>query len=129
MVSGIQILGIIFGLVISYFTFLHFKRGQFTLREFIGWEILWVVFMLTTIFVQSFQPFTSDLGAVRLFDLIVALGFIVVLSISFYTYVCVDILRKNLEKAIRDLALDDFQNGRRVTDKNGTGALKRQGGR
>ena len=110
--SGIQVIGAAFGLIISYFTFLHYKRGEFTVREFIGWETLWVAFVLTTIFVQSFQPFTNTFGAVRLFDLIVALGFIVVLSISFYTYICVDILRKNLEKAIRDLAMQDFEKGR-----------------
>jgi len=105
MVSGIQLLGILFGLVQSYFTFLHFKRREFTIREFIGWEAVWVSFVVITLFPQPFATFAVGFGVIRPLDLFIILGFIVTLSISFYTYVNVDKLRKQFEKAVRDLAL------------------------
>lgn len=107
MVSGIQIIGIIFGLVLAYFSFLHYKRGEFTIREFLGWEGLWVAFILVTVYPSKFLVYSTNLGATRAFDLFSLLGFTVVLTISFYTYVSLDRLRRQLEKAIRDAALSD----------------------
>ena len=107
MVSGIQIIGIVFGLVLSYFSFLHYKRREFTIREFIGWEVVWASFVWVTVFPRTFSIFSSNLGAIRTIDLFSVLGFILVLSISFYTYVNVDRLGKKLEKTIRDLALEE----------------------
>ncbi|MEI6478411.1 MAG: DUF2304 domain-containing protein [bacterium] len=109
MVTGIQLVGIIFGLVLTYFTFLHYKRDEFSLKEFLGWQAIWVCFLAITLFPNTFYSFNSDLGILRPLDLYTILGFIVVMSITFYNYVNVDRLRKQLEKAIRDLALKDFK--------------------
>jgi len=107
MASGIQIIGLLFGLIAGYFTFLNFKRGEFTLRECLGWETVWVAFILATVFPQSFKVFSSSLGAVRALDLFTVFGFIVVLSISFYTYINLDRLRRRVEQVVRDLALQE----------------------
>lgn len=109
MVSGIQVIGAIFGLALSYFTFLHYKRDEFTIREFLAWEILWVGFILVTLYPNRIQVFAGSLGAIRGFDLFSLFGFIVVLSISYYTYVSLDRLRKSLEKAIRDIAITEHE--------------------
>lgn len=109
MPAGIQIIGMIFALVQSYFTFLHFKRREFTLNEFIGWMLIWLSFALVTFFPQQFSIFANSLGAFRPFDLFTVIGFFVVLSISFYTYVSMDRVRKQLEIAIRELALNEIK--------------------
>jgi len=108
MVSGVQLIGIFFGLITSYFTFLHYKRHEFTVREFIGWEVVWISFVAITLFPQPFANVAPMFGVVRPLDLFIILGFIVVLSISFYTYVNLDRLRKRMEKAVRDLAIQDM---------------------
>lgn len=107
MVSGVQIIGIIFGLTLSYFTFLHYKRREFTISEFLAWEGLWVAFVVVTLYPSKLLVYSTNLGAARTFDLFSLLGFTVVLTISFYTYVNLDRLRKQLEKALRDAALND----------------------
>ena len=109
MVSGIQLVGILFSLLASYFSFLNYKRQEFTLRELLGWEIVWVGFLLSTLFPNALNIFLPGFGVLRSFDLLSIIGFILVLSISFYTYINVDRLRKKLEKAIRDLALNHFE--------------------
>lgn len=103
--SGIQLLALLFALTQGYFTHLHYRRREFTVREFYGWSAVWLVFALVTIFPESFKVFAGTVGALRPLDFFTVVGFIVVLSISFYTYVNVDRLRKKLEKAVRDLAL------------------------
>ena len=112
MLNGIQIIGVFFGLIWGYFTFLAFKRKELTWREFAGWEALWLTFIYVTLFPGEFSLFSGNLGAIRPMDLLSVLGFIVVLSISFYTYVNLDRLRKQLEKTIRDLALDEVKKTR-----------------
>jgi len=103
--SGLQLIGLIFTFVQAYFTFLHFKRGEFTLRECLGWMSIWLVFGAVTLFPEFFKVVAGNFGALRPLDFFTILGFIVILSISFYTYVSVDRLRKSLEKAVRELAL------------------------
>ncbi|HSI20937.1 MAG TPA: DUF2304 domain-containing protein [Verrucomicrobiae bacterium] len=104
---GIQVLALLFALIQGYFTYLHFRRNEFTLRECLGWMVIWISFSLVTLFPQVFGAFADSAGAIRALDFFTVIGFIVVLSISFYTYVSVDRLRKKLEKAVRDLALQD----------------------
>ena len=107
MVSGIQLLGVFFALALSYFTFLNYKRREFTIREFLGWLVVWICFGLVTVFPGKFSILAGNFGAFRTLDLFTVAGFMVVLSISFYTYVHLDRLRKKLEWTIRELALKD----------------------
>ena len=112
MVSGIQILGILFSLILSYFTFLNYKRRFFTGRECIGWLAIWGGFAIVTLYPNLFQTFSGELGATRAFDTFSVIGFIVTLSISFYTYVNLDRLRKVVEKMVRDVAMKDIDNNK-----------------
>jgi hypothetical protein len=109
MVSGIQLLGVFFALVQCYFTFLNFKRREFTMRECFAWLAVWIIFGLVTLFPTEFQVLAGNFGAFRTLDLFTIGGFMVVLSISFYTYVHLDRLRKKLERVIRELALHDLE--------------------
>jgi len=40
---GIQIAAIIFVLWMTYFSYLHFRRKEFSFTEFIFWQIIWVL--------------------------------------------------------------------------------------
>jgi len=70
---------------------------------------LWVGFAVVTLYPSMFEVFVKDIGVVRAFDLFSVLGFVVVLSISFYTYVNLDRFRKKMERAIRELSLKEFK--------------------
>jgi hypothetical protein len=107
-ILGIQIVALFFALVQLYFTYLHYKRSEFTRREAAGWTLVWLSFAVVTLFPEAFAAFSQEFGTIRLLDFFTVVGFIVVLSISFYTYVNVDRLRKKLEKAVRDLALQEL---------------------
>lgn len=107
MISGIQVIALFTALILSYFSFLHFKRGEFTVREYAGWQFIWLVFAAVSLFPGQFKVISGQFGAIRPLDFFTIIGFIVVLSISFYTYVNVDRLRKKLDQAVRDLALRD----------------------
>ena len=45
-ILGIQILGVLFGFFMMYYTFLQHKRKEFTIKEYISWFTLWVIFVI-----------------------------------------------------------------------------------
>lgn len=109
MITGLQLIALFAVLILSYFSFLSFKRNDFSLREYGGWQLLWLTLGLVTLFPERFSVWSDKFGSIRPLDFFTVMGFVVVLSISFYTYVNLDRLRKKLEKAIRDLALKDIE--------------------
>lgn len=109
MITGLQLIAFFAALFLSYFSYLCFKRHDFTLKEYMGWQSVWLVFAIVTLFPEEFSVWSTKFGSIRPLDFFTVIGFIVVLSISFYTYVNVDRLRKKLERAIRDLALSDIE--------------------
>jgi hypothetical protein len=109
MVSGIQVIALIFALAQGYFTYVQWKKREFTLREFLAWEAVWITFAITTLFPRQIALLAGDLGTFRPLDFFTILGFMLVLLIAFRTYVEVDRVRKTLEKTIRDLALEDIK--------------------
>jgi len=106
---GVQIIGVIFGLFMAYFSFIYFKREQFSLPILIFWEILWVALIFVTIFPASTNFFLEKLGLTRAMDLFMILGFMVILGLSFYNYIIIARLRKEIEKVVRKEALRDFR--------------------
>lgn len=105
MITGVQIVGIIFGLLMAYFTFLHRKRREFSRTEAIAWLVLWAGLIVLMIIPNALNIFTERLGIARAFDLFAVVGFIIILSLSYHNYVTIGKLKKRLETNIRQEAL------------------------
>lgn len=106
--SGLQVTVLLFVLIQAYFTHLHFKRREFTLKECFGWLVIWGIFGAVALFPEFFHVVSDRFGAIRSLDFFTILGFVLVLSISFYTYIQVDKQRKRLERIIRELSLQEI---------------------
>ncbi len=109
MYLGVQIIGVGFALAMIYFTFLYYKRKDFSLLQFIFWEIVWLGLIFATLFPQTLRTFTKELGFARVFDFIVVLGILFVALIAFYSYVQVRQMRKKIEELTRKEALKDLK--------------------
>jgi hypothetical protein len=104
MVLGIQILGLFFGLFMFYYTFLHFKRKEFTLKEFVFWIFLWFIFVYVAFFPDSLDFIVKKLNLGRTMDLFIIIGFMVLIAIYFYLYTLVRINQRKIEKVVREIA-------------------------
>ncbi len=102
---GIQILGALFGIFMAYFSFVYFKRREFSLGVLIFWEVLWLALIFISIFPHSTNFFLQELGLIRAMDLFMVSGFIIAFGLLFYNYVIVQRLRKKMEKIVREEAL------------------------
>ena len=105
MVLGIQIVGLLFGLFIIYLTFLNYKRKEFTTKEFVFWIILWVIFIVLTLFPFLLDPIVKSFGFFRALDVLIVSGFLFLIAAVFYTYTVVRRTQRQIEKVVREIAM------------------------
>lgn len=105
MIMGLQIIGIVFGILMAYFTFLNFKKKEFEKTQFIFWEILWICFIFITLFPNIISEFSKNLGFIRVMDFLTIIGFIFIAFLSFYNYSSINIINKKIEKIVREEAI------------------------
>lgn len=102
---AIQIVAILFALWMIYFTFLHFRRGEFSKSELVIWQILWFGLVFVVIYPSSIKFLLTALNISRTFDLIVIVGIIVLYGITFRNYVIARRLERKIEQVVRDESL------------------------
>src|SRR3990167_4353432 len=110
MVLGIQLLGSLFALFMLYVTFLHQKRKEYTVREYIFWSLFWVAFGLVSIFPSSLDPITKVLKLSRTLDLFIILGFMFLIGVVIYIYDIVRKTQKKVEDVVRKFAIEKTSN-------------------
>ena len=106
MVLGIQILGMLFGLLMIYITFLHAKRQEYSAKEYLVWMIVWIVFIIVSLFPNILDIFVIQFKFSRTLDLLIIGGFLFLIAVTFRTY---NIVRKNqnkIEEIVRKTAMD-----------------------
>ena len=105
MAIGIQIAGVLFGAFMIYYTFLNYKRKQFTTTEFTFWFLVWISFAVVAIYPALLDLIAPKIGAYRNLDLITLAG-LMFLSVSvFYTYTLTRKNQKQLEIVVREIAI------------------------
>ena len=104
-ILGIQILGILFGFFMMYYTFLHYKRKEFTIKEYSFWFAFWAFFVVITLFPQFLDPLLATLNIARALDFFIIAGFLFLIFITVYTYTIVRKNQKKLEEVVRQIAL------------------------
>ena len=106
MVLGIQIAGFLFGLFMMYYSFLNYKRKEFTTKELSFWFLVWGVFILISLFPNILDPIIKPLGFLRALDLLIISGFIFLIASIFYTYTITRKNQKHLELIVRTIAMN-----------------------
>ncbi len=105
-ILGIQILGILFGIFMIYYTFLHHKRGELTIKEYSFWIVLWILFIILTLFPTVLKPLVRSIGFARTMDFFIVAGFMFLIGSLFYTYLLVRGNQKRLEEIVRKIAFE-----------------------
>lgn len=105
---AIQMLGFIIGLSALYLTHLYYKRTNFTKKELVFWLIIWMAFMLVSLFPEIASPVTGYLKLQRSMDLIMIVAFVVLFGLAFQNYITTKRQEMKLEKLVREIALNDL---------------------
>lgn len=109
MIMGIQIIGVIFGLIMGYFVFLHYKRKEFNKFQFLLWEFIWFGFIIVILFPRITGSFIHQLGITRSMDLLTILGFMFLTILTFFNYTVLNKLKRKLEENVREESLKNLK--------------------
>ncbi|HLD72117.1 MAG TPA: DUF2304 domain-containing protein [Candidatus Nanoarchaeia archaeon] len=102
----IQLLGVIFGLGMTYFTFVRYKRKELSKSEFLVWQGCWAVLIFVALIPSILDPIIAPLNFYRRLDFFVVVGFFVLLSLCFYNYNSMKRIEKKIEVLVRKEALE-----------------------
>lgn len=105
MALGIQIAVVLFGLFMIYYSFLNYKRKEFTVKEIFFWSAVWVVFMATSLFPNILDPIVKYGGFLRALDLLIISGFLFLIAAIFYMYTIIRKNQRQLERLVREMAI------------------------
>ncbi len=105
MLLGIQIVGILFGLCMVYYSYLTYKKNEFNKSEFLVWALIWILFIFMTILPSSLEPIVKTMSLKRSFDLLVICGFIFLTTLAYYNYLLIKKMRKKMEILVRKVTL------------------------
>ncbi|GEM_PF-556197 len=103
----IQLLGVIFGLGMTYFTFVKYKRKELNKSEFLVWQGCWAVLIFVALIPSILDPIIAPLNFYRRLDFFVVIGFFILLSLCFYNYNSMKRIEKKIEVLVRKEALEN----------------------
>jgi len=105
MIAGLQISAIIFAFVMVYFALIHYKKGTLNGFEIFSWSVIWFAAIFIVVFPDIIRVFAKTFLFARLFDMMVAAGFILVIALTAKSYITTKKLEKKLEDLVRKNAM------------------------
>lgn len=105
MFIGLQIIGLVFGLVMCYLTFVYYKRKNYDAQAFVVWLSIWISFMVLAVFPSSVYGIMEQLQIQRTVDFFVIGGFLVFSVLLFKSYTLSKKNQKQIEDLVRKLAI------------------------
>ena len=102
-------LGVIFALIMMYFTYNYYKRKNYSRRAFLTWMGIWVIVIIGVIAPQWTYSIADILQLERTADLYTTIAILFLTTMMFYTYNMVKKNDKRVEKLVRRLALKEQQ--------------------
>ncbi len=103
---SVQILGLLIGIFMIYMSFLHLKRKEFGLKDFVFWVIVWIGFLFSLMF-SEYLKFLQPFGFGRPLDFLTVVGLTVILIVVFLMYGIAKRNERGVKEIVRKLALSD----------------------
>ncbi len=109
MILGLQFIALAFALVMIYFAYVNFRKGEINKVEFAVWFTAWALSMIIVIFPDTIRKITQTFLIARLLDLLVAGGFLLVIVMVSIAYLRTRRIEKKIEELVRKEALKEIK--------------------
>lgn len=106
MLVGIQLLGMLFGIIMIYFSYLYYKRGNYSKKSLILWTLAWGAVIIIFGVPQIIYGLMNMLAINRTADFFTTIAIVFLTSIVFYLYTIVKRTEKKMEDLVRSIAID-----------------------
>jgi len=106
-ILGIQIIAILFAFFMIYVVFLHFKKKDLEVGEAFFWILLWLGFIIVTLFPGILENIIEKLFIARVMDFLMVVAFMILAFLGFQNYVSNKKTQKKIEEIVREEAIRD----------------------
>ncbi len=124
MIFGIQLLGILFGVIMIYLTYTSYMRGKFSKEALILWSLVWLGGIFVFSVPHVFYGIMDALRITRTADFFVAGALIFLTTMIFHMYVKVKYVEDKMEQLVRNMAVEK-QHIQTTTSKQTTPSKKK----
>ena len=100
-ILGVQIIAVLFAIFMLYVAFLNWKRKDINGKEIFFWGILWLGFIVITLFPDVLQNVTKKLFFTRVMDFLMVIAFMILAFIGFQNHVSNRRMERKIEELIR----------------------------
>lgn len=107
MIFGVQIIGLLFGLVMLYVTFLYYKKSNYDKIGLAFWFCVWIGFMILVMFPTIVYGIMDALQIERTADFFYVTGFLFFAIVLFYVYNITKKNKQQVELIVRKIALKE----------------------
>ncbi len=107
MIIGIQLLGILFGIIMIYFSILYYKKKNYNKKSLTLWLITWFAVIIIFAIPEIIYRFMDLLAIQRTADFFTAGAIIFLTTIVFYLYTVVKKTQYKMEHLVRELAIKE----------------------
>ena len=105
LITGIQIIGVFFGLFMAYYTFVNFKKQQIKSTEFGLWIVLWFLFIFASLKPDVLKLVAHSLQVYRTMDFLTIVAFFFVILITFHNYLMTKKNAQKIDEIVRRVAI------------------------
>ena len=105
MILGIQYLSILVALVMTYYGFIQYKKKKVSYLELAIWEIIWLIFIIITLFPNVLDSITYGLSLERRIDVFIFGGFVVMVSVLFKNYLDIKASKLAINEIVTKIAI------------------------
>ncbi len=113
MLVSVQILGILFSLVMIYFTFLFYKRNNYSNQSLVIWIVVWLGFLVLVTFPKTIYGLMEIMQIKNTADFFVIIGFLFFAVMIFYLFTTTKRMEQKVEVIVRELAIKEQKKKRR----------------
>lgn len=107
MILGVQILGMLFAIGISFFTYMNFKRKELNKIELTFWLTIWALFLIVVLVPNVLDFVTTTLSFSRTFDFLTLIAILFLTALTFYNYIIVNKNEKRTNELVRKVAMEN----------------------
>lgn len=104
-IIGVQLIVAVFGVLMLYNLFLHWKKNDIGIKAVLAWLVIWGGLLLVNFFPKLFEPFITKLFFVRVFDFVAVLALGVLSFVMFENHIRINKMQKQMEKLVRKMAV------------------------
>lgn len=109
MIYTFELIGLLFALIMMYFTYVEYKKSRLTTNSFVFWLVIWLGSVLLIFLHPYVNLILPTIRIVRVLDLYMIFAFMFLFCVIFYLFTIIKHVERRMETLVRQVALQKLK--------------------